>query len=95
MFIKKDRRRIEEILTDVDDSKESLQLTKRAPEFNGNLRILCREINIPYLSNLKVLNLYDNSLNNLNGIGYLAQTPLEELNLGCNQLSSIPIEVIS
>lgn len=93
MFIKKDRRRIDEILADNDDTKESLQLSKRAPEFNGNLRVLCRESNIPFLGNLRVLNLYDNALNTLTGIGHLSQTPLEELNLGCNNLSDIPLEV--
>ncbi len=92
MFIKKDRRRIDEILTDKDDAKTSLQLSKRSPEFNGILKVLCREINLPYLMNLRVLNLYDNSLTTLHGIGYLSQTPLEELNLGCNCLTSIPIE---
>jgi hypothetical protein len=30
----------------------------------------------------------------LQGIGLLAQTPLEEINLGCNKLSNIPLEVI-
>ena len=30
---------------------------------------------------------------NLNGIGILSETPLEELNVGCNRLSSLPLEV--
>ena len=46
---------------------------------------------IPLL-NLKILNLYDNALNNLNGIGILSQTPIEEINLGNNKLNILPME---
>jgi len=44
------------------------------------------------LSNLRVLNLYDNALTNLNGIGVLANSPIEEINLGNNLLSILPLE---
>jgi Leucine-rich repeat (LRR) protein len=56
--------------------------------------ILCRESKLQALSNLRFLNLYENSLTSLQGVGILAQTPLEEINLGCNKLSNIPLEVI-
>ena len=44
-------------------------------------------------NNLKVLNLYDNSLTNVQGIGALSDTPIEEINLGCNSLETLPVEV--
>ena len=45
--------------------------------------------------NLRVLNLYDNALTNLNGIGILANSPIEEMNLGNNSLSLLPLEFSS
>ena len=92
MFIKKDLRKIDEILTDEKDSREVLKLAKRGSEFNGSLRIICRENRLNSLGNLKILNLYDNSLTNVQGIGLLSRTPVEEINLGSNKLSSLPVE---
>jgi Leucine-rich repeat (LRR) protein len=92
MFIKKDLRKIEEILSDESDERETLKLAKRSPEFQGSVRILCRESKLPALANLKVLNLYDSAIESLQGIGMLSQTPLEEINLGGNKLTSIPLE---
>lgn len=93
MFIKKDRRRIEQIIQDPEDKRESLILSKRVPEFQNSTRILCREVYLPALKNLRVLNLYDNALTNLHGIEILAKTCIEEINLGANQLTSLPSEV--
>lgn len=31
----------------------------------------------------------------IQGIGNLDQTPIEEINLGCNDLNSLPLEVIA
>jgi hypothetical protein len=93
MFIKKDHRRINQILEDPEDQRERLLLSKRVAEFQGSTRILLQEIHVPVLSRLKVLNLYDNSLTSLQGIEFLSQTPVEEINLGCNNLSSLPTEV--
>ena len=93
MFIKKDLRKIDEILTDPDDERTSLKLSKRPAEFKGQIGILCRESKVQALCNLRFLNLYENSLTSLQGIGLLSQTPLEEINLGCNKLTSIPLEV--
>lgn len=95
MFIKKDLRKIEEILVDEDDQREILKLSKRAAEFNGTLKVLCRQSKLSALANLRTLNLYDNSLTNLDGIGLLSQTPIEEINLGANKLSALPLEVSS
>ena len=95
MFIKRDLRKIDEILCDESDSKEVLKLSNRKAEFEGSIRILCRETRIPSLSNLRVLNLYGNDIDSLQGIGTLSQTPIEEINLGNNRLTTIPIEVSS
>ena len=93
MFIKKDQRKIDEILADDEDERTSLKLSKRPSEFQGSVEVLCRQSKIASLSRLRFLNLYENSLSNLQGIGLLSQTPLEEINLGCNKLSTIPLEV--
>jgi hypothetical protein len=93
MFIKKDLRKIEEILVDEKDDRTILKLSKRSAEFQGNLKILCRESKLNSLINLKVLNLYDNSLTTIDGIGLLSQTPIEEINLGANKLLTLPLEV--
>jgi hypothetical protein len=93
MFIKKDLRRIEEIFQDESDERKFINLSKRFTEFQGNIRCLCKESYLSGLQNLKCLNLYDNALTNLQGIQFLAQTPIEEMNLGSNKLSSLPNEV--
>lgn len=95
MFIKKDLRKIDEILADNEDERTSLKLSKRPSEFRGHVDIICRESKVKSLSKLRFLNLYENSLTSLQGIGLLSQTPLEEINLGCNKLTSIPLEVAS
>lgn len=93
MFIKKDRRKINEIFREEGGNIEALKLSKRKAEFQGSLRIICHETKAKLIGNLKILNLYDNDLNNVDGIGLLAQTPVEDINLGCNRLSKLPLEV--
>lgn len=82
------------MLTDEKDPRTTVILTKRFAELQGSTKILCKEINMSALMNLRVLNLYDNGITNLHGIGLLAQTPIEEINLGSNKLSAIPSEVL-
>ncbi len=65
MFIKKDLRKIEDILSDPNDTREFLKLSKRAFEFQGGVKIICNENSKAALNNLRVLNLYSNSINNL------------------------------
>jgi hypothetical protein len=95
MFIKKDRRKINEILREEGTTVTTLKLSKRTAEFQGSLRAICHESKINLLCNLKVLNLYDNALQSADGIGLLAQCPVEEINLGCNSLTKLPLEVHS
>ena len=92
MFIKKDLRKIDEILADTNDSRERVLLPKRSSELCGSVKVLCKESTIKKLANLKVLNLYENQLTSLKGIGILASTPVEDINLGFNHLSNIPLE---
>ena len=83
-----------QILRDDSDSKQSLKLSKRSSEFKGSIDILVKDsILIQGLHNLKYLNLYDNHLRSLNGIGVLANIDIEEISLGCNELTDLPLEV--
>lgn len=95
MFIKKDKRKINEILKEEGTTLDTLKLSKRTAEFQGNLRIICQEAKVKLLTNLRILNLYDNALSNIDGIGMLSLTPIEEINLGCNKLDKLPLEVPS
>lgn len=90
MFIKRDERKIPQILADTNDQRSRVLLSKRSHEFEGNLDILCKESNVKQLKNLRVLNLYENQLRSIDGIGVLGRTPLEDLNLGSNQLTTLP-----
>ena len=65
MFIKKDLRKINEILNDAADEKQKLLAGRKAGEFDGNLKILCREKNVPKLHKLETLSLYQNALTNI------------------------------
>ena len=69
MFVKKDLRKLEEILSDETDKREILRLSKRAPWFEGTIAKLCGDF-IP-LMNLRILNLYNNHLIKLDGFGVL------------------------
>lgn len=109
MFIKRDLRKIQEILNDVNTNKETLIFSKRQSEFQGSIKLLLQESKLPLYGDLKVLNLYDNSLTTIQGIHLIGQqkidndenldndirniSQLEELNLGCNHLKSLPLEV--
>jgi Leucine-rich repeat (LRR) protein len=93
MFIKRDERKIPEILMDPKDDRSRLLLSKRAHEFDGKLDILCREGHVKQLKNLKLLSVYENQLESLHGIGLLAMTPLDELNVGNNLIKQIPPEM--
>jgi hypothetical protein len=65
MFIKKDKRKIPQILADPEDNREYLKLAKRSFEFQSGVKIICSESNLSALKNLKVFNLYDNGINDL------------------------------
>ncbi|RYY80239.1 hypothetical protein EON63_16850 [archaeon] len=93
MFIKRDRRRLEEIFTDETDERKDLNLSKRFAEFQGTIAPLMRETFIQKLQNLSTLNLYDNGIADVKGIGMLSRTSVVDINLGANKLKSLPVEV--
>lgn len=79
MFVKKDERKIPQILTEASakDRKENLtelRLARRPAEFNGSISILCQPHYANALHDLTSLSLYDCQISTLTGIGYLASS---------------------
>ncbi|CAM9386986.1 unnamed protein product [Ectocarpus sp. 12 AP-2014] len=94
MFVKKDTRKIPDILADEGDEREELHLGRRSSEFVSNgIKVVCSSRHIPRLQKLQKLSLYDNMLSHVKGIGALSATPLKHLNVGRNQLKSLPPEL--
>lgn len=94
MFIKKDLRKLSEILADPKDTREEMKLARRVAEFGGSTHVLCDSSNLPALTRLRYLSLYSNKLDRLTKIGNLAAcAELEEINLGRNVISRVPSEV--
>ena len=102
MFVKKDLRKIRDIISDgqkaIEENDEDkflkdLRLGRR-PEFKGNVRILCQPQNAPSLKHLESLSLYDCKIESLDGIGTLDCCPnLATLNVGRNPLLQLPEEL--
>jgi len=92
MFIQRDQRKVDLILADPSSDKRVLKFSNRKEEFSGGVKRLCRDSNLSHLKDLKTLNLYANEISDLQGMGMLSQTPLEEVNLGNNKISSLPLE---
>ena len=104
MFVKKDLRKIPEILSrnEENDEKENqsmnaigssslteLKLARRQGEFGGNLKVLCDPIYSNALANLTKLSLYDCGLHDLKGIGMLGEcSRLQQLNIGSNDFTA-------
>jgi hypothetical protein len=91
MFIKKDLRKVPEILAESEKTGNpvvNLHLSKRQSEFRGSVRVLCEPQNLPALSSLQNLSLYDCDIQDVTGIGELAS--LEHLSLGRNPLTQLP-----
>jgi Leucine-rich repeat (LRR) protein len=82
-----------DIIEDVDDDRAKMLLGRREAFFGGDIKRLCIRDYLPKMQNLKELSLYSNKLESVAGIGMFANCPLESLNLGCNNLTSIPDEI--
>ena len=97
MFIKKDPRKIMEILFDEHDDRARLLLARREAEFatagagGAGTGALLSAAHAPRLEKTKMLSLYNNKLERLDSVrAVAAHGVLESLDLGCNQLSALP-----
>jgi hypothetical protein len=83
MFVKKDTRKVVEILYDEKDDRSTLKLARREAEFNGDTTLLLDPTHGKQLENVKFLSLYGNKLEKLTHISTLANHAflLEELNV--------------
>mmetsp|Transcript_19856 Transcript_19856/g.35302 ORF Transcript_19856/g.35302 Transcript_19856/m.35302 type:complete len:286 (+) Transcript_19856:259-1116(+) len=96
MFVKKDQRKIREILEDPEDDRKELFLARRGTEFPGGMlrSVLCRPRHVARLEVLEHLSLYGNGLKTLAGIGALgACKNLASLDVGRNDLHELPAEL--
>ena len=92
MFIKKDKRKISEIIADPADSRAALRLARRGPEFDGDTTQLLRAEHAPAFRATTYLSLYNNKLAKISGFSTLAAAgaPLEALVLSANELPALP-----
>lgn len=83
MFVKKDTRKVTEILYDEKGTRDNLKLGRREAEFGGGTKLLLDPTHAERLADVQVLSLYDNKLKELNYISTLAHYAhkLEELNV--------------
>jgi len=103
MFVKKDLRKIPQILSEGKDAidteneenkLEHLRLGRRPHEFQGSVRLLCQPKYQPALQYLQTLSLYDSQISSLEGIGMLDCCPqLCSVNVGRNPIREIPDEI--
>ena len=93
MFVKKDKRKIIDILADPSDDRTSLLLARRGLEFGDarNTRPLFAG-EPSALSAVSLLSLYNSKLTSVSGFSALvkAGSPLDSLVLGANELTSLP-----
>jgi len=89
MFIKKDLRKVQEILEDEEDDRRTLKLARREAQFDGKIEVLARARHRPALKNCEYLSLYNNKLRSIRGIDAFQDSPLEALNLGRNELERL------
>lgn len=103
MFIIHDHREIPDILHDPKDERKELAFMRRykymvvsiarAPQFKGNISIICENITEDNIINTEILLLNENMLNNINGISCFKNSPLHILSLSNNSLELLPNEV--
>jgi Leucine-rich repeat (LRR) protein len=92
MFVKKDTRKVTEILYDANDQRSDLKLARREAEFSAGTRVLFDSTHASQLTNVKYLSLYGNKLTQLDQLSTLAASAvdLEDLNIGHNDLRELP-----
>lgn len=89
MFIKKDQRKVIEIL-EVPSDSISLKLGRRSAEFGGTSRLLTDPQHAPKLAGVRQCSLYGNDLRKLEHWGVLGDNAaaLEDLNVSGGGLRS-------
>lgn len=96
MFIKKDLRKIPEIVRDSQTNESSalteLSLNKRKAEFHGTVKPLCEPAFAPSLSTVTSLSLYDCGIVDLTGLGDMFPS-LKTLSCGQNPISEVPSDL--
>ena len=92
MFIVRDNRKVSTIIAEDGETLTELKLARRGSEFKGALNVLCYRGVAKRLRNLEYVSVYNCGLRSLNGIGYLASTPLRRLNLGNNALGEAAVD---
>lgn len=95
MFVKRDLRKVLDVLSDPSDARTELKLARRAPEFEGGSTapLLFSRESAPALTRVRYVSLYDDGLTRLAGVSHLAAAAagvVEDLNVGRNRLAELP-----
>jgi len=89
MFVKRDLRKIDELIYDPVAVKE-LSLSRRPAEFSASLKPLINNTNLPLLTPLLTLSVYDCEISDVSALSKLGNTAIREINIGRNPVKSLP-----
>ena len=91
MFIKKDNRKVLEIIYSEDSDLSQLKLARREAEFAAGTDLLLSPQHSAQLASTRHLTLYNNKLTKLTNVRSIAKhNTLESLDLGLNSLTELP-----
>lgn len=91
MFIKKDNRKVLEIIYSEDSDLSQLKLARREAEFAAGTDLLLSPQHSAQLASTRHLTLYNNKLTRLTNVRSIAKhNTLESLDLGLNSLTELP-----
>ena len=93
MFVVRDHREIPDIFNDPKDERVILAFMRRAPQFKGNIQIICDNVTNENIAKTEQLLLNDNVLHSIDGISCFSHSPLHVLSLSNNSLEVLPDEV--
>jgi len=89
MFVKRDLRKINELIHDPEAVK-NLSLSRRPAEFSSSLKPLINPTNLPLLSPVLTLSVYDCEIDDVTALGKLGGTNVQEINIGRNPVKILP-----